>query len=389
MKSSLNLFSLFFGQALSGSVISLLTLSSTMVGNALSPQDFLVSLPITMTILGSAITVYFASFLMAKYGRRTAFIVSGFIGIVGALLAIYAIYNAQFYLFSLATFILGGATVFNQYYRFAAAEVFNDEVNKKRATSLIISAGIAGGVLGPFLAAKGANLLAVKYAGIFWLCLAVFLLLIISQLFLSIKNTQTVYAQNQPVPKDIFLQKEFKIGTACCALSFATMVLLMNATPLAMHHQHFQLEQISPVLQWHFVAMYSPALLLPFVLKKVANQYIIGLGCLLFIVGGLCSLFSQQHWAYLASLMFIGAGWGLMFSGGTFLLNQLSPQYKHKLQGTSSLITYLANLTASFSVGLLMATTYGWKIANLSAVIFMSIFSLWLFHQFKRVKTKP
>ncbi|WP_077478694.1 MFS transporter [Rodentibacter trehalosifermentans] len=215
MKSALNLFSLFFGQALSGSVISLLTLSSTLVGNVLSPQDFLVSLPITMTVLGSAISVYFASFLMAKYGRRTAFIMSGLIGIVGALLAIYAIYKAQFYLFSLATFILGGATVFNQYYRFAAAEVFDDEVNKKRATSLIISAGIVGGVLGPFLATKGANLLAIKYVGIFWLCFAVFVLLIISQLFLSIKNPQTLCAQNQPVPKDMFLQKEFKIGTAC------------------------------------------------------------------------------------------------------------------------------------------------------------------------------
>ncbi|OOF81326.1 hypothetical protein BKG92_09050 [Rodentibacter ratti] len=170
----------------------------------------LVSLPITMTVLGSAITVYFASFLMAEYGRRTAFIVSGFIGIVGALLAIYAIYNAQFYLFSLAAFILGMATVFNQYYRFAAAEVFNNEVNKKRATSLIISAGIIGGVLGPFLAEKGANLLAVKYVGIFWLCLAVFVLLIISQLFLSIKNTQTLCAQNQSVPKDLFLRRNLK-----------------------------------------------------------------------------------------------------------------------------------------------------------------------------------
>lgn len=78
-----------------------------------------------------------------------------------------------------------------------------------------------------------------------------------------------------------------------------------------------------------------------------------------------------------------------MFSWGTFLLNQLSPQHKHKhkLQGTSSLITYLANLTASFSVGLLMTTPYGWQMANLSAVIFMSIFSLWIFYQFTRVKT--
>lgn len=383
MKSSFNLFSLFCGQALSGSVISLLTLSSTLVGNALAPSGWLVSLPITMTVFGSAITVYFASYLMAKYGRRTAFIISGFIGIVGALLAIYAINHAQFYLFSLATFILGGATVFNQYYRFAAAEVFADEVNKKRATSLIISAGIIGGVLGPFLAAKGANLSAVQYAGIFWLCLAVFALLIISQLFLSIKNPQIISSQNQTVPQRIFLQKEFKIGTACCALSFAMMVLLMNATPLAMHHQHFQLEQISPVLQWHFVAMYSPALLLPFVVKKIATRYIIGFGCLFFIVGALCALLSQQHWAYFAALIFIGAGWGLMFSGGTFLLNQLPPQYKHKLQGTSSLITYLANLTASFSVGLLMTTAYGWQLANLSAVVFMGVFGLWLLRQFK------
>lgn len=65
--------------------------------------------------------------------QKNGILIGGLIGLIGSVLAAIALYYRSFTLFTLSTLILGGATVFNQYYRFAAAEVSdNDAWNKKR-----------------------------------------------------------------------------------------------------------------------------------------------------------------------------------------------------------------------------------------------------------------
>lgn len=374
MKNNLNLLCLILGQGLTGAVISLLTLTSILIGKQLAPTDFLTTLPITSTILGSAIMVFYAALLMKKYGRKKAFIFSGIIGILGALCSILAVYIANFYLFLVSTFILGCATVFNQYYRFAAAEICDDPIFQKKATALVISGGILGGIIGPYLAKIGVHLInETIYLGNFIFVLSLFSLLVFSQLFIDLPTTKTNKISS---PSKINYSPSFIFGSLSCILGFSLMTLLMNATPLMMHNQHYSLEQNTQALQLHFIAMYLPALFLPFILNQVKTSYLILIGNCCFICAAISAFLLQQYEGYILILILSGAGWALMFTAGTFYLNQLPAQQKHQLQGISSTFTYLANLIASFSVGILLTLEQGWILTNVIILVLTVLFLL-------------
>ncbi|WP_244182517.1 MFS transporter [Xenorhabdus beddingii] len=384
---------LFMGQGLTGSIISLLTLTSTLAGKMLSPVNALSTLPVTATVCGAALMVYYASMLMEKYGRRKAFIIGNLIGIVGSGLAGMALVYQSFVFFVLGTFILGGSTVFNQYYRFAAAEIFEDESSKKKTISLIIGGGVIGGVLGPYIATKGAYLWPdYHFLGTFLLSAAICLLTLITQLFIrppvvrKENHFPSSHHHNHNNVAFIALLKSnsFLLATVSCAVGFSLMTLLMNATPLAMLHKQFALEDSALVLQWHFFAMYAPALILPFLVDKFKTVNLIRSGALLFAIGMVIAVLWDEIPGFLFSLIFIGLGWAFMFSGGTFLLNEFTRSpFKHKLQGVNALITYLSNMFASLSVGIVMSYPTGWGILNIVSVVIIFIFITWSFYNRK------
>ncbi|OOH84505.1 MFS transporter, partial [Pasteurellaceae bacterium 15-036681] len=378
MKKYITLIALFLGQGLTGTVISLLTLISVLIGNSLSPYSFLSTLPITTTILGSAIMAYLASNIMEYYGRKKSFIIGGLIGLVGSLIAIIAIIYTNFILFCASTFILGCSTVFNQFYRFAAADISNDPVFIKRSTSIIISGGILGGILGPYFAVKGIDLIEnFKFIGNFVLTSIIFLLLIFTQLFLSFKEKKIILNNSIAIVVRENVTEKFIIGTISCAVGFSLMTLIMNAAPLSMHNHNYTVHDSSLALQFHFFAMYSPSLILPFIIKKIKTNYLILVGSLCYMLGALFCFFSNNYLGYLVSLVCAGIGWAFMFNGGTFYLNEIKhTQNKHKLQGKSALITYIANLIASFSIGALISMQYGWLLVNAIVILFCVIFIL-------------
>ncbi|MDX7986455.1 MFS transporter [Xenorhabdus sp. 12] len=388
-RNHLNIFLLFIGQGLTGTIVSLLTLTSTLVGNRLSPMDSLSTLPVTATVCGAALMVYYASMLMEKYGRRNAFAIGNVIGIAGSGLAGIAIVHQSFAFFTLGTFILGGSTVFNQYYRFAAAEVFDNASSKKKAISLIIGGGITGGILGPYIAAKGAYLFPeYHFLGTFLLSAAVCIVTLITQLFIRLpvvhKNKTTPLVSKESSQRDDFSgllkSKLFFLATGSCAVGFSLMTLLMNATPLAMLHKQFSIEESSFVLQWHFFAMYAPALALPFWVGRFKTANLIMSGAVFFLVGMVIAIFWDEKLGFLFSLIFIGLGWAFMFNGGTFLLNEfINSPFKHKLQGINSLVTYFSNMAASLSIGAIMGYQAGWGILNGAGIVVIGAFMVVFF----------
>ncbi|OOF70184.1 MFS transporter [Rodentibacter caecimuris] len=379
MKKYITLIALCLGQGLSGTVISLLTLTSALVGKSLAPTEILITLPMTMTVLGSFCMIYYASLLMKKYGRRRAFIISGFIGILGAILAIVALYYQHFVLFLFSTFILGNATIFNQFYRFAAAEIFSNEIWKKRSTSLVIGSGILGGILGPFLAGKGVNFISNHdLMGNFIFIIIIFSLLIVSQFFVFIEKESSLPKSISLLNKEqIYRSRNFIIGTLSCTIGFSLMTLMMNSAPLSMHNNHYPVSQNVIALQLHFIGMYVPALFIPFLIEKIKTGTLILFGSLCFTFGSISIFLLSPYYSYVISLFFSGIGWALMFSGGTFYLNEINHDIKHKLQSISSIFTYSGNLTFSFLAGFTLAFPNGWQWVN---IIVMSISSLFFIY---------
>ncbi|THA09268.1 MFS transporter [Rodentibacter pneumotropicus] len=379
MKKYITLIALCLGQGLSGTVISLLTLTSALVGKSLAPTEILITLPMTMTVLGSFCMIYYASLLMKKYGRRSSFIISGFIGISGAILAIFALYYQHFMLFLFSTFILGNATIFNQFYRFASAEIFDNGIWKKRSTSLVIGSGILGGILGPFLAGKGVNFISNHdLMGNFIFIIIIFSLLIVSQFFVFIEKESSLPKSISLLNKEqIYRSRNFIIGTLSCTIGFSLMTLMMNSAPLSMHNNHYPVSQNVFALQLHFIGMYAPALFIPFLIEKIKTGTLILFGSLCFTFSSISIFLLSPYYSYVISLFFSGIGWALMFSGGTFYLNEINHDIKHKLQSISSIFTYSGNLTFSFLAGFTLAFPNGWQWVN---IIVMSISSLFFIY---------
>ncbi|HWG81131.1 MAG TPA: MFS transporter, partial [Stellaceae bacterium] len=156
------------GQALTGTVTSLLTSVSSLSGAYLAPTPALSTVPVTATVLGTLLMIYPASSLMGRLGRRGGFIVKAGIGIVGGVVATLALLAANFTVLIVGTFLLGVFSAFGQYYRFAAIDAARSPAERTSAVAIVTGGGVVGGIAGPFLGSHAADLLApVPYAGAF------------------------------------------------------------------------------------------------------------------------------------------------------------------------------------------------------------------------------
>ncbi|PKX82390.1 multidrug resistance protein [Pectobacterium peruviense] len=367
-----NLILLALGQGLTGSIISLMTLCSTLVGVSMTPVPLLTTLPITATVCGAALMIYAVSSLMTKYGRRNTFIIGTLLGLVGAFLAALAIVLHSFSFFVFSTFVLGMSCAFNQYYRFAAAEIFTENQQKNRAISWVISGGILGGFLGPF-AASQASQLWTSYPFLGSFIAAGVICVITSLLLLGLKLPPmpivTASAQRSEPLAAILKNRAFVLGTASCSVGFVVMTLLMNSAPLAMHQHHFSVSHSATVLQWHFVAMYAPALLLVLLAKRLTPVQVVAIGMVCNVVGVAVALSGLTFWHFLFALVLFGIGWAFMFNGGTFMLNAFTHSvHKSRLQGINSLVVYVPNALASLSAGSMMALASGWPLVNMVGI---------------------
>jgi MFS family permease len=359
------------GQALTGTVTSLLTSVSSLSGAYLAPAPSLSTLPVTATVLGTLLMIYPASALMGRLGRRSGFMFKAGIGAIGGAVCCLGLMAANFAILIVGTFLLGIFSAFGQYYRFAAIDAARSPGERTSAVAIVTGAGVVGGVAGPFLGAHFADIVAaVPYAGAFVALSIVCVSLAASQFLLSADLGRDVGGtQARAAAASFTFNIGFMKASAICAIGFAVMTLTMNAAPLSLHQCGFSLPASSMVLQVHFALMYLPSLFNPAVVSRIGLRGLIacgvaasGAGCLL------TALTEQTLGVYVLELGLSGMGWNFIFNGGTLLLANTYPASgKTRAQGLNSLFVYSANLLASFAAGALMAS-YGWQVVNLACL---------------------
>ena len=358
------------GQALTSTVVSLLTAVSSLSGAYLAPSRSLATVPVTATVLGTLLMIYPASTVMGRLGRRGGFMFKAAVGVIGGAVCVAALFAASFALLIAGTFLLGIFSAFGQYYRFAAIDAARNPQARTVAVSVVTGGGVIGGIAGPFLAgAFAGGIASVPYAGAFVVLSFVCVGLAASQLLLSAdlgRDANTI--ANVPAAK-FALNAGFAKASAICAVGFAVMTLTMNAAPLSLQLCGFALPVAASVLQVHFALMYLPSFLNPVLAARVGLRGLVALGIAASGCGCLLTLLPDQTLAvYFAELGLSGIGWNFMFNGGTLLLANTYPAAgKTRAQGLNSLFVYCANLVASFGAGALMAS-YGWAAANLACV---------------------
>ncbi len=365
------------GQALTSTVVSLLTSVSSLSGAYLAPARSLATLPVTATVLGTLLMIYPASALMGRLGRRGGFMFKAGVGVLGGAVCALALVSASFAMLIVGAFLLGIFSAFGQYYRFAAIDAARSPQERTSAVAIVTGGGVVGGVAGPFLGGHFGDVLPwAPYVGAFVALVAVCICLAASQTLLSADLGRDAQSQPSTVapPPSFITNGDFLRASAICAVGFAVMTLTMNAAPLSMQLCGFSLPLSSGVLQVHFALMYLPSLFNPALVALLGLRGLVTLGVIASAVGCLLTMVPEQTLAvYVLELGLSGLGWNFMFNGGTLLLADTYPAAsKTRAQGLNSLFVYGGNLAASFSAGALMAS-YGWPAVNIVCVPLLAV----------------
>ena len=365
-----NVWLLFASNAFAFSVAPVTVFLSGIIGTSISPIKSLSTLPMSLSIVGTAIFIIAASKIMSITGRKKGFILSSITTSLFALLAAYSVLKQNFILYSFSCFCLGFGMAFAHQYRFAAAESV-DKKQAPKAISLLLFAGILSALLGPNLANFGKNIISEGlYVGSY-LCLSLLTLSSIIFLIFYKENKVKINKKNLKgrTVLELISQPRFLQALVSSSFAYAVMSFLMTATPISMHiHDEMSLNSTSFVIQLHIISMFLPALITGNLIKKYGHSKIMYFGVLFFIFTIILSYFDQTVINYLFSLVFLGLGWNFLFISGTSLLVlNYKEEEKFKAQGFNDFIVYSIHAIGSLSAGVFLMLT-NWKIMNIFCI---------------------
>jgi MFS family permease len=294
------------------------------IGAELAPSPALVTLPITITVVGVALFTIPAAMLMKRFGRKSGFVGSSLVTALAALLAAYALGTGSFLLFCIAMIFMGSNIAFVQQYRFAAAESVEPR-HVSKAVSFVLLGGVLAGYLGPEIAKRTKDWLDYGlYTGSFVALAALYIIVIVLLLFLRDVAPQEEGATGGERPlKIVIAQPIYLVAVLAGVISYGVMSFMMTATPIRMHVMDgYTLEQTAWVIQSHVIAMYLPALFAGFLVARLGVLRVMGVGAVILFACVAMAVVDRTLMHYWGALVLLGLGWNFLFVGGTVLLTR-------------------------------------------------------------------
>ena len=362
---------LFSAQAFgSAGFIAAATIASV-AGAELSGREAWAGVPSAAFLLGSALAAYLWGVVMDALGRRTGLVLGLGTGVVGALIAAWALVQGSFGLLLAGLPLMGSAQAALQLGRFAAAEV-SPVALRGRAISNVVLGGTVGAILGPLLVGPmggwslrlGLPELTGAYgvsAGMFVLALLVVFTLLRPDprdvgRQLALATTDTVSAKATRPLKVILRQPAVIAAVSAMVFGQVVMVMLMVITALHMTHHGHALTSISAVISSHTLGMYAFSVVSGRLTDRWGRAPVILSGAGTLLLACLVAPLSPQVLPLAMSLFLLGLGWNFCFVGGSSLLSDnLSPAERSRTQGVNDLLLGLASATGSLGSGVVFA----------------------------------
>ncbi|TGK82167.1 MFS transporter [Leptospira noumeaensis] len=359
---------------------------SALAGQNIAPAPESASLPISFVILGTLLGLVPASRIMKWKGSKFGLLTGTIIGIFGAILVSYAMYEKNFILFSAAHLLYGFHQAFVQYLRFVAMESVPTH-DRASALSWILIAGIPAAFLGPLAGLYGKDFFPNSvYLGcylilIFNLCLQFLLIL-----FLPTPNKETKKNTEVTIdPSPRLLARPFSfhvqnfglwISILATAFSFGIMAMLMSALPIAMKSHGHEMHASTLILQWHILGMYIPSFFSGQLVRKMTAPYLILLGIFIMGLESFAAIQGTEFLPFATALILLGIGWNFMYVGGTNLLvEQYHPSEKNTIQSVNDTIVYSFAILSTYSAGYL-ENKVGWLSLNLVSIPFLVVMAV-------------
>ena len=274
---------------------------------------------------------------------------------------------ADFWLFCLGALPIGVYQASAMYYRFAALEAV-DAAHQGRATAWVIGGGLCAALLAPSLTLWARDALERPFVGAYLLvallaALAIPLLVGLRQGALPPATSGALAAMRM-----LLARPTVRAAMAITAIGHGLMILVMNATPLAMSFCGLPLAAGAEVIRWHMVGMFLPAFVAGPLVDRLGCQRVALLGIGLLAASVAIALSGELQPHFLASSLLLGMGWNLMLVAGTTLLGQgHSAAERGQAQGLMELGNGTVAALASFASGALLSGL-GWSPLNLAAL---------------------
>tara|TARA_X000000950_G_scaffold134796_1_gene167767 strand:- start:328 stop:1488 length:1161 start_codon:yes stop_codon:yes gene_type:complete len=333
-------------------------------------KDSLATVPLTLMIIGMAISAPFASRFMSIWGRKRGFLFSSLLSCFALILCSIAIYFENFFIFASGNFLIGSSQAFINQYRFAASESVSKEFIP-RSISIILLLGIVSALLSSNFAEYYKDyfpnhLFLGSYIFLSFTAIIPFFVLFYYE------ETKTNNDQSKfKIDTILILLKNIKIiqSIVSAGIGYFTMAIIMTATPLHMHLvNNFTLFETSIVIQLHVIGMFLPSLFSGDLVKKFGNTNIIYTGVVILFLSILINTFFDFYYSYMLGLILLGIGWNFLFvSGSSLLVVSYDEKDKFTAQGLNDFIVFSTQGIGSLSAGFLLYFS-NWTVINLLCI---------------------
>lgn len=362
-----NIWILTAAQSLGGANAPIVISLGGLVGQHLSSDPALVTLPVSLLNLGLALGTLPAAYVMRRFGRRSGYLLGGIIGLISGLIAAFGIVQASFAIFCAGTMLAGFYSSYVQSYRFAAADSVSGAQGQKAIARVMIG-GLVAAIIGPQLVIWTRDALpGVPFAGSF-----------LSQAVLAaIALPILLQLRKPPMPKmsagdqagdrslgEILLTPRYLLSIATGIVSYGLMTFVMTASPIAMVGHGHSVDQAALGIQWHILAMYGPSFVTGRLMVRFGKERVAAVGLVLIATSAAVALNGVDIGHFWVALVLLGIGWNFGFIGATAMVAEChTPSERNKVQGANDFLVFGTVATASFFAGSLLHSS-GWETIN-------------------------
>ncbi|WP_316155106.1 MFS transporter [Cupriavidus sp. BIC8F] len=382
MFSNSSVTRLAIAQALSGANSTVVYATGAIIGNMLSPRPELATLPISLFVVGMALSTLPAGLLARRFGRPVAFLAGSACGVLVGLLAAVALAAHSFTLYCISMLFGGAYAAVVLTFRFAAAECVSPQ-DKPRALSLVLAGGVAAGVLGPQLVSATMNLWPPHAYAVTYLAsaaIAVLSGLVLRGIRFQAAPTGLRNTGGRPI-REILKQPRLLVAMLCGVVSYMMMNFMMTSAPLAMELCGIPRLDSNVGIEMHVIAMYAPSFFTGRLIARFGESAIILAGLVLTALAALTGMNGLSVSHFWVALVLLGLGWNFAFLGASaMVLTCHTTEEGPRVQSINDFVVFGAMVVGSFVSGGLL-TTFGWGTVTsliLPPVAVSTVALLWL-----------
>lgn len=326
------------------------------------------NLPITMQHLGVMLTVFPASMLMMRRGRKFGFRTGSTMGMIGASLAALGLGLGSFPVMCLGGIFLGNAVANMQLYRFAAVELAPGAF-RAQAISYVTAGGVLAGFIGPSLARFTPDLWMPLFQASFVAVVIVHAIVFVILGFIefpAIKTEDTAGPQRPLL--EIVSQPAYMVACAGAMIAFGVMSFVMAASPLAIVQCGLSRTEAPITIFVHVMGMFLPSFFTGHLIARFGIFNVMIAGIMILVGGVAVALMGVTEWHFRGALALNGVGWNFMFVGATTLLTTTyRPAERGKAQAFNDFMVFGVTTVASLMASVVLELQ-GWAVLNYVAL---------------------